>query len=167
MFKDIDMRRHHAWHSHWCVLFEFHLKRKRLTATAFAALAKRSQQSVHDYLVGKVRPPPDLMPVFADALGLRGTERDQFILSAWEAWTPEPVWKRLAAIEHKTMEPREPSKTEQELSICTSVVANLVAILQDVEALFYTRTVPVHKLRERREEIGLRLRGAIERYARP
>lgn len=161
------MRRYHAFHSHWCVLFEFHLKRKRLTTVSFANKVGRSQQSVHDYLVGKVRPPPDLMTTFADGLGLRGHEHDQFIQSAWEAWTPPVVWKRLAALEAKSYETREPTSVEQDLALCRSVVRNLIDILLDVESLFYTRSVPLHKIKEKRDELGTSVRRAIERYAAP
>lgn len=161
------MKPRHAYHSHWCTLFEFHLRRKRLSVSEFSRLAKRSQQSVHGYSVGKVRPPVELMDSFCDVLGLRGSEREQFRLSAWEAWTPEPVWKRLMDLESKTAPPRTQSQTEQDLAVAQAVIAKLIGILRAIEDLFYARTVPMHKIREARENLGLEVRRAIQNHAKP
>lgn len=157
----------HAYHSHWCTLLEFHLKRKRMTVSEFARLAKRSQQSVHAYYVGKTRPPVDLMPLFCDVLGLRGSERDQFIIAAWESWTPEVVWKRLMTLESKSHEPRPRDQLEEDLALARAVIQKLIGIMQRIEELFYTRTVPMHKIRESRENLGLEIRRAIEQHAKP
>lgn len=159
------MKPRHAYHTHWCTLFEFHLKRKRMSVSEFARLSKLSQQSVHGYYVGKVRPPIDRIQSFADVLGLRGSERDQFQLAAWEAWTPEVVWKRLMDCEQRKTPERTPSELEQDLLVSQAVIAKLVDILRRIEALFYTRSVAMHKIRETRELLGGEIRRAIERHS--
>lgn len=156
--------RKHAFHSHWCVLLEFHLKRLRLSASAFATRVGRSQQIVNAYLVGRAKPPLDQMEIWAAMLSLRGAEREQFVLAAYEAWTPERIWRRLLELEARK-EPAIPRPASPDLE--WAVIADLVALLKDVEALFYTRTVPHEKIPALRVRVGAAIRTALERHDRP
>lgn len=162
------MRRQHAFYSQWCQLFDFHLRRMRLSATAFADRANRSQQAIHSYLVGRARPPLDQVPIWAAMLGLRGEERERFISAAMEAHVPEPVWRRMLDLERraKAATPPSPSELETQLRLAEAAVAGLVDLLREIEDLFFTRTVPLDRIRPVRDRLQAATRHAIERYAK-
>lgn len=163
------MRRQHAFYSQWCALFDFHLKRLRWSASFFAQRTGRSQQAVHAYLVGRARPPLDQVPVWAAMLGLRGEERERFITAAQEAHVPPGVWKRLHELEKRVAaaQPATPAEAENRLRLAEAVIAELVELLRDIEAVFFARTVPVHQVAAMRAKTEAATRRAIERYARP
>jgi hypothetical protein len=162
------MRREHAFYSRWCQLFDFHLKRLGWSASAFAVKANRSQQAIHAYLCGRARPPLKQVPIWAMMLGLRGEERERFILAAQESHVPAQVWTRLVELERGGT---RAATTDQTLMVralaAESTVAELVELLCQVEALFYTRTIPVDRIRPVRDFLGTSVRAAIVRYARP
>jgi hypothetical protein len=163
------MRREHAFYSGWCRLFDFHLKRLRWSAAAFAVKANRSQQAIHAYLVGRARPPLDQVPLWAAMLGLHGEERARFILAAQEAHVPEPVWKRLQDLETAARAVRlatTPDQRANELALAQAVIAELVQLLRELEGLFFTRTVPVDRIPTVRATLMVATRRAIERYAK-
>jgi hypothetical protein len=164
-----EMRREHAFFSEWCRLFEFHLRRLRWSASAFAVKANRSQQAIHSYLVGRAKPPLDQVPVWAAMLGLRGAERDRFISAAQEAHTPPAVWHRLLELEAaaKSMTILPPSEIADQLALCRGTVRELTGLLSEIEALFYERKIPVDRIRAVRETLGIAIRRAIERYSIP
>lgn len=165
------MRQHHGFFSHWCNLFEFHLKRRQLNATRFALLVGSSQQAVHGYLVGKSKPPLCLVDTWAAKLGLKGPERQQFVTAAYEAHTPGPIWNRLLELEAEARGLPAPSESiagaVDALLESVAVVAKLVDILRDVEALFYARTVPLHLVPSKRVQVGSVIREAIVRHGKP
>ncbi len=164
------MRREHAFYSRWCQLFDFHLRRLGWSASAFAVKASRSQQAIHAYLCGRARPPLKLVPIWAAMLGLRGNERERFVSAAQEAHVPPEVWTRLRELERAVgvvAAPATDRELRDRLTLAEGVVAELVAILVEVEALFYTRTIPVDRIRPVRDFLGTAVRAAIVRYARP
>jgi hypothetical protein len=162
-----EMRREHAFFSEWCRLFEFHLKRLRWSASAFAVKANRSQQAIHSYLVGRAKPPLDQVPLWAAMLGLRGLERDRFISAAQEAHTPPAVWRRLLELEAaaQSMTRLPPSEIADQLTLCRGAVAELTRLLAEIEDLFYARKIPGDRIRAVRETLGVAIRRAIERYS--
>lgn len=163
------MRREHAFYGRWCQLFDFHLKRLRWSASDFALKAHVSQQAVHSYLCGRLRPPLRHVPVWAAMLGLRGEERDRFISAAQEAHVPPLVWKRLQELE-KAARGASTSSSDAELrdqlTLAEGIVQELIGLLRELEALFYTRTIPVDRIASIRTQLGVAVRRAIERYAR-
>jgi transcriptional regulator with XRE-family HTH domain len=164
------MRREHAFYSGWCRLFDFHLKRLGLSASAFAERANRSQQAIHSYLSGRARPPLDQVPIWAAMLGLQGAERERFVSAAAEAHVPQLIWRRLQELERAAKAagpPPPPSEIQDRLTLAEGAIAELVELLRELEALFYTRTVPVDRIRPVRELLGVGIRRAIERHARP
>ncbi len=162
------MRREHAFYSRWCQLFDFHLKRLGWSASAFAVKANRSQQAIHAYLCGRARPPLKLVPVWAAMLGLRGNERDRFVSAAQEAHVPPEVWTRLRELERGVVvAPITDRELRDRLTLAEGAIAELVTILVEVEALFYTRTIPVDRIRPIRDLLGTAVRAAIVRYAKP
>jgi hypothetical protein len=162
-----EMRREQAFYSEWCRLFEFHLKRLRWSASAFAVKANRSQQAIHSYLCGRARPPLDQVPLWAAMLGLRGEERDRFISAAQEAHTPPAVWKRLLELEAgaKSLAALPPSELADQLILARGIIAELVRLLQEIEDLFYLRKIPPDRIRAVRDTLGVAIRRAVERYA--
>ncbi len=161
------MRREHAFYSHWCGLLDFHLKRLGWTASGFAVKVGRSQQGIHAYLSGRARPPLKQVPVWAAMLGLKGSERDRFIEAAQEAHVPAVVWARLQALERgvaPVSESTDPAQRDR-LASAERGLAEVVELLTTAEALFYTRTVPVDRLRAMRDNLGTAIRAAIVRYA--
>lgn len=89
------MTRRNRFEGQWCALMWFHIKRLQLNASAFAARVGISQQAMHAYISGKVRPPVDDLPKWAEALGLTALERDQMTEAAYESHTPALIWERL------------------------------------------------------------------------
>jgi hypothetical protein len=166
------MRREHAFYSRWCQLFDFHLKRLRWSASDFALALKAhvSQQAIHSYLCGRLRPPLQHVPVWAAMLGLRGEERDRFVNAAQEAHVPPLVWKRLLELEKTAKEATEATSDRDlrdRLTLAEGIVQELIGLLGELEALFYTRTVPVDRIAAVRAQLGQAVRRAIERYAKP
>ncbi len=165
------MRREHAFYSDWCRLFDFHLRRLNWPAAAFALKVGRSQQAIHSYLSGRARPPLDQVPIWAAMLGLHGEERERFLTSAQEAHVPVVTWRRLSELEHQATTAKRqsasPSALRDELTLCRGVVAELVGLLSEVEALFFTRTVQIDRVAQVRAHLQTATRRAIERYARP
>jgi transcriptional regulator with XRE-family HTH domain len=157
------------FHSHWCALLEFHLKRKRLTGQAFALLIGKSQQVVHTYQTGKSRPPLDLVREWAERLGMTPHERDQFVTAAYEAWTPAPVWAKLVELEARALGAASHVRENGAVGELRKAVDDMMGVMRDVESLFYARNVPggVEALRSKREEIGQAIRRLIERHMRP
>lgn len=92
------MTRRNRYQGHWCALMAFHLGRLRLTGSAFAARLGLSQQVVHAYLAGKLRPPVADLPAWAEALGLSKAEREQMLEAAYESHTPAVIWDKLLAL---------------------------------------------------------------------
>ncbi len=161
------VRRQHAFFSHWCVLLEFHLRRKRLSASALAQRLGRSQQAISGYLVGRAKPPLDDMGTWADALGLADPERQQFLDAAYEAYTPTRVWARVVELSAAhAARPLPEAKVAADLDRCREVVAELVSVLVDVERVWFTRDVPVGDIPKVRAKIGVLTRRAIERYSK-
>jgi transcriptional regulator with XRE-family HTH domain len=155
------------WYSHWCVLLDFHLQRKRMSGQRFAHLVGISQQMVHSYATGKTRPPLDLVPQWANKLELNRGEASQFLEAAFEAHTPEPIWARLVALESGSMPPAQTDAAAKRRSdLCQAALADTVGILKEVEEMFYLRLVPFEMLRQKRETLGVAVRAAIERYSR-
>jgi hypothetical protein len=164
------MRREHAFYSRWCQLFDFHLKRLGWSAVGFAEKANRSQQAIHAYLCGRARPPLNQVPIWAAMLGLRGEERDRFIYAAQEAHVPELVWKRLQELERLARQAAVAVSDRElldRLTLAEGAIAELVELLRELEALFYTRTIPVDRIRAVRDVLGTAIRRAIERHAKP
>ena len=157
------------YYSHWCVLLEFHLKRKRLTGQAFARLVGRSQQVVHSYQTGKTKPPLELLREWTGKLAMTPMEREQFITAGYEAWTPGVVWAKLLELEAKAMASAEHVQDPGEVGQLRKTIEALLVVLREVEAIFYARSVPggVEEIHRRRSEIGLAIREAIERHSRP
>lgn len=89
------MTRRNRFEGQWCALMWFHIKRLRLNASTFAARLGLSQQAMHAYLAGKVRPPVDDLKRWAEVLGLSALERDQMVEAAYESHTPAAIWERL------------------------------------------------------------------------
>lgn len=154
------------WYSHWCVLLDFHLKRKRLTGQGFAHMVGVSQQMVHAYATGKTRPPLDLVPHWSVKLSLNAAEQHQFMEAAYEAHTPEPIWARLIALENGSVPTKSAERVQRECDRCHAELADCVGILRDVEDLFYARVIPFERMRSQRELVGVAVRQAIQRYAR-
>ncbi len=161
------MRRQHAFFSHWCVLLDFHLRRKRISASALASKLGRSQQAISGYLVGRAKPPLDDMGKWADALGLGDAERQQFLDAAYEAYTPARVWARVVELSAaQASRPLPEAKVAADLDRCRDVVAELVAVLTDVERIWFTRDIPTADIPKVRARIGVLTRRAIERYGK-
>lgn len=160
----------HGFHSHWCVLLEYHLKRRRLNVSNFAASVGRSQQVVHTYISGRARPPLELVAEWAAVLRLTPAEQTQFVQAAFEVHTPEVIWRRLMELEHGA-ERRALSNASQEilaeLAARQKAVAELVSILQDLEALFLLRTVHHSKFAAEKHRLTHLVRVAIEKHAKP
>ncbi len=161
-----EMRREHAFYGSFCRLLEFHLKRLGLSAAAFAAKAGRSQQGIHSYLAGRLRPPLDQVPIWAAMLGLHGEERDRFLLAAQEPHMPLASWRRLQELE-RGVKADPPSPLQDHLTLCRGVVAELVQLLRELEALFFTRSLPVDRIAAERAKLQTATRRAVERYAKP
>lgn len=158
-----------AFYSHWCVLLEFHMRRKRLTGQAFAAIVGKAQPVFHAYYAGKTRPPLDLLNSWAEKLGLTPTERDQFVTAAYEAWTPGPIWARLVELEARAFGAASHVRDNGGVGELRRAVDEMMGALRDIEALFYSRNVPggVEGIREKREEIGQQIRRLLEKHMRP
>jgi len=157
------------FYSHWCVLLEFHLKRKRLTGQAFADRVRKSQQVVHAYQTGKTRPPLDLVRDWAEALGMTPPEREQFVTAAYEAWTPGPIWAKLVELESRATGAAAHVREGTELANLRGAVDEILATLRDVETVFYVQRVPggLEEIRRKREEIGTAIRSILERHSKP
>jgi transcriptional regulator with XRE-family HTH domain len=98
------LMRTHAYYSVWCATFQAHLKRKGLTQEAFARMVGRPQQTIQAFLSGRNKPPLELIIPWADALKLRGAEREQFVTLAYEPHTPPAVWSMLEDLQAQVAE---------------------------------------------------------------
>jgi hypothetical protein len=102
-------------------------------------------------------------------LGLRGEERDRFTSAAAEAHTPPVVWRRLVELERAAKGAavaKTGAELREKLVMAEGAIQELVEILREIESLFYTRTIPVDRIRRVRDLLGVAVRRAIERYAR-
>lgn len=148
-------------------MLDFHLRRKRLSASALAVKLGRSQQAVSGYLVGRIKPPLEDMAKWSDALGLEGQERQQFLDAALEAYTPSKVWARVVELSAaQASRPLPESKVVADLDRCREVVAELVSILVDVERIWFTRDIALGDIPKVRARVGAMTRRAIERYSK-
>lgn len=99
--------RSHAFHSPWCDLMRHWLTRRNLSQERFAYLVGKKQGAIAPILLGKQRPPLELLPSWADALKLYGHDREQFLWLAMQPWTPDPVWERVTELEELLRRCRE------------------------------------------------------------
>ncbi len=160
------MRRHHAFYSHWCVLFQFYLDRRRIPLTAFADKVGLSQQAIHAHVTGKARPPLDKVESWGPALGMTKAELEQFVMAAYEAHTPERVWARILELETRK-DPPQPIPPDE----CAKTIAALVKTLKEAEAVFVRRSTLTEgsggNLVAERTKVSRAMREAIERYDQP
>lgn len=91
--------REHKYSTAWCAQVKFLLRRTGLSQREFADRVHLSEGAVSHYIVGRYRPPVELLDQWADALALRGQEREQFKWLALETYTPSVVWDRVCGLE--------------------------------------------------------------------
>lgn len=77
------------------------LKRSGLTLREFGARVGLSHTSIRKFRNGKLRPPLDQVDRWADAFGLSGDERAQFLLSAQMAHCPAPLVDLVADLQRR------------------------------------------------------------------
>lgn len=75
------------------------IKQRGMTITAFSKAAGVSRNMADFVVRNKRRPQLDQLGAWAEILGLRGNERDEFVLAGNWVHTPELIRKRLADLE--------------------------------------------------------------------
>jgi transcriptional regulator with XRE-family HTH domain len=83
------------------------LKRCGLTLREFGARVDLSHTSIRKFRNGTLRPPLDQVDRWADAFGLSGDERAEFLLSAQMAHCPPPLADLVADLQRRLADCQE------------------------------------------------------------
>ncbi len=91
--------REHKFYGPWCSFFQFAMDRAKLNHSKFADLCGEMQQSIHQYVTGRTKPPLEKLGKFAEVLKLNRADTERFIWLGHQSYTPSVVWERLAKLE--------------------------------------------------------------------
>lgn len=84
--------------SPWCSLTLLHMERLGMTNADLAKIMRGSEFLVHSALTGRTKPPLDKVADIAGAIGLKGSERDSYVLEAHLAHSTKEVRDYIAAL---------------------------------------------------------------------
>lgn len=95
MAKKIDASNDESGKGHhlspWCAMTRALMERTGTSNTDLAKMVGVTQPQVSFLINGQVRPPLNDMDKFCDALGLEGSERDNYVTQAYLAHAPQRV----------------------------------------------------------------------------